>query len=158
MRRVIFSRRWIGRHVLVLALFVGFLALGWWQYQRAEGGNGRSWGYTFMWPLFALFLIFFWWRMVQMDAAEQAENESADPEPEVALQPVASGPVRKELARRQAARARSTTALQEEPDEAMDAYNDYLARLNAAAAVAQIERGEASDGRRPRARSTDAAS
>lgn len=158
MGRVIFSRRWIGRHVLVLALFVGFLALGWWQYLRAEGGNGRSWGYTFMWPLFALFLIFFWWRMVQMDAAEQAEQDQQDDTPQVQEPtPVASGPVRKELARRQAARARSTTALQEEPDEAMDAYNDYLARLNASAAVAQIEREQARSGS-PRARSKGAAS
>lgn len=157
MRSVILSRRWIGRHLLVLALFGGFLALGWWQWQRAEHGNGRSYGYMFEWPLFALFLIFFWWRMVQMDAAERAEREAPDAATIDAPPPVASGPVRKELARRQAARARATTALQEEPDEAMDAYNDYLARLNAAAAVDRFERGDAPAGH-PRSGSTDSAS
>src|SRR5215207_9551398 len=46
---------WIARHVLAIVLVLAFLALGWWQFDRASGGNALSWGYTFEWPLFAAF-------------------------------------------------------------------------------------------------------
>lgn len=137
-RRVIFSRRWILRHLIVVAFFFGFLALGWWQWQRAEGGNGRSFGYMFEWPLFAAFLVFFWWRMVQMDAAERAESEAPSQEDPAAAagQAGASPTAARQLVRRRAAQ-RTAAAIQDEPDEAMDAYNAYLATLTAADAAAR---------------------
>ena len=36
------------------------LWLGDWQLHRAESGNELSWAYTFEWPLFAIFGIYFW--------------------------------------------------------------------------------------------------
>jgi DNA-binding transcriptional regulator of glucitol operon len=58
---------WIARHVLAIALVIGFLLLGWWQYDRATGGNSLSWGYAFQWPLFAVFVAFIWFREVQLE-------------------------------------------------------------------------------------------
>ena len=36
------------------------LYLGDWQLRRAESGNALSWAYTFEWPLFAIFGVYFW--------------------------------------------------------------------------------------------------
>ena len=36
------------------------LWLGDWQLHRALAGNELSWAYTFEWPLFAIFGIYFW--------------------------------------------------------------------------------------------------
>jgi DNA-binding transcriptional regulator of glucitol operon len=44
----------------MLVLVTAFLALGWWQFGRARGGNSLSIGYAFEWPLFAAFVVFVW--------------------------------------------------------------------------------------------------
>ena len=61
---------WIVVHVSVLALVVGFLALGWWQVGRAAQGNLLSFGYAIEWPVFAAFVIFVW--IVEMRKALRA--------------------------------------------------------------------------------------
>ncbi|MCG5466623.1 hypothetical protein MED01_005662 [Micromonospora sp. MED01] len=40
------------------------LRLGWWQWEHALRGDGRSLGYALQWPLFAAFGVFFWTRVV----------------------------------------------------------------------------------------------
>jgi DNA-binding transcriptional regulator of glucitol operon len=131
--RGLWTPAWIARHVLMLAGTAGCLALGWWQLSRATGGNGLSWGYTFEWPVFAAFVIFIWYREVQM-ALRKARGEPEPSESEEAEQlerakrperlpgsPVTvSRPVRVAL--------RQETA---EDDPELDAYNDYLAWLAA---------------------------
>jgi DNA-binding transcriptional regulator of glucitol operon len=119
---------WIARHLLALALTAGFLVLGWWQFDRAAGGNTLSWGYTFEWPVFAGFVVFLWFREVQVArhgpvTAEPATTEkAAEKAPEkLPGAPVTVGrpvrvPVRKAVA---------------ENDPELDAYNDYLAWLAA---------------------------
>ena len=57
---------WIARHVAMVVLVVGFLGLGWWQVTRAAAGNTLSWGYAIEWPIFAGFVVFVWWREVQL--------------------------------------------------------------------------------------------
>lgn len=48
-----------------MAVFVpGFLALGWWQLNRALSGNTLSWAYTFEWPLFAGYAVYVWWQLI----------------------------------------------------------------------------------------------
>jgi hypothetical protein len=117
---------WIARHVLALVLITAFLALGWWQFDRASGGNTLSWGYTFEWPVFAGFVGFLWFREVQLarrggsgPAAAPAEDERPDT-------PSDGSPVR--LGRPVRVPARPVAA----PDDPeLDAYNDYLAWLAA---------------------------
>jgi DNA-binding transcriptional regulator of glucitol operon len=115
---------WIARHVLALILFAGCLVLGWWQFSRATGGNAISWGYMFEWPVFAGFVVFLWWREVQLARRKLLpESERArEPEPErLPGGPVTVGrPVRVPV--RPAADA-------DDPETA--AYNDYLAWLKA---------------------------
>ena len=74
---------WITRHVAMVVLVVGFLALGWWQISRAASGNTLSWAYAVEWPIFAGFVVFVWWREVRHSlrgpeaAPERADGESA---------------------------------------------------------------------------------
>jgi DNA-binding transcriptional regulator of glucitol operon len=104
---------WLGLHALAFTLFFSFLAFGWWQLQRAEDGNMRSWGYTFEWPLFAVFVIVMWVKMMRDEIAE--DGKEAEPEP---AEP-ARKPTEVELIKQAEA---------DDPDLA--AYNRYLDRLN----------------------------
>ena len=112
MRRF-FTPGWLGLHALAIVLCASFLGFGWWQYDRAQAGNDRSWAYTFEWPIFAIFVIVMWIKMIQ------DERNGVKPEaPEVIEEP-AEAEVKREIIR-----------LQEEEDPALAAYNRYLARLN----------------------------
>jgi hypothetical protein len=94
---------------LALVIFVpGFLALGWWQLQRALDGNGLSWAYTFEWPFFAAYAVVLWWRIVHDERPART------------------------LALSKARRARANErriARDAKADEERIAYNAYLASL-----------------------------
>jgi DNA-binding transcriptional regulator of glucitol operon len=113
---------WIARHVLALVLTGGFLALGWWQFSRATGGNALSWGYTFEWPVFAGFVVFLWFREVQLARRKTPDDPEQKDEPvRLPGAPVTVGrPVRVAMGTPPAA-----------DDPALTAYNDYLAWLAA---------------------------
>jgi hypothetical protein len=120
---------WLARHLVALIAVAVFLALGWWQFDRAAGGNSLSWGYTFEWPVFAGFVVFLWFREIQV-ARNRADQHRTDQPPAEPDEPAATGeklsgapvtvgrPVRVAV---QAPRA--------EDDPELDAYNDYLAWL-----------------------------
>ncbi|GAA0942089.1 hypothetical protein [Actinocorallia libanotica] len=103
---------WLGIHLIAVILFFGFLWFGWWQFGRATDGNARSWGYTFEWPLFAIFVIVMWIKMIR-DELKGVGREPAEPaEPVV---PKTEAELIKEA---------------EAEDPSLAAYNRYLARLN----------------------------
>ena len=103
---------WIGLHVLAIVLCGTFIAFGWWQFDRAQSGNDRSWAYTFEWPIFAIFVVVMWVKMIRDERAGVA------PAPKVPEEP-AEAEVKREIIRQQ-----------EQEDPALAAYNRYLARLN----------------------------
>jgi DNA-binding transcriptional regulator of glucitol operon len=115
MRRFM-SPRWMARHVAMIVLVVAFIALGWWQIRRATGGNALSFGYAVEWPVFALFVIFVWYREIrnELRGGEPEAPRLEEPVLRVTL-PVASHPV--------------VETAPEDPE--LTAYNDYLAWLNA---------------------------
>jgi hypothetical protein len=61
-------------------------------YNRALDGSERAWNYTIQWPLFGVFAIFLWWRLLNEKSVtksivefykkrtEQISAEAADPE------------------------------------------------------------------------------
>ncbi|HEY8478997.1 MAG TPA: hypothetical protein VIL71_04110 [Spirillospora sp.] len=104
---------WLALHTLAIVLCTAFLGFGWWQFDRAQEGNDRSWAYTFEWPIFAVFVVVMWVKMIR------DERKGTEPAPEVIEEP-AEAEVKQEIIRRQ-----------EEEDPALAAYNRYLARLNA---------------------------
>ena len=101
------SRRALLLHATIIVLIPAFIALCWWQVDRALGGNGLSWAYVFEWPFFAVYALYMWWKLVHEDAPSDhaSAGGGADPGPD-----------------------RPT------PDEGSDeaaAYNRYLAALEA---------------------------
>lgn len=108
---------WMARHVLAVALIVGFLGLGWWQLSRATGGNALSWAYTIEWPIFAAFVAFMWVREVRLELGRDA--------------PATDAPVARPEVRRPVRVARPSAPADQPADPDLDAYNDYLAWLNA---------------------------
>jgi DNA-binding transcriptional regulator of glucitol operon len=119
----LWSPAWIARHLVAIALVLGFLALGWWQYSRASGGNTLSWGYTFEWPLFAAFVVFLWVREIQHERRPPVKAEKP-PEERLPGSPVTVGrPVRVASER--------DTSPSDDDDPELAAYNDYLAWLAA---------------------------
>ncbi len=66
-RRLWFSRRAIGLHVLIIIVVPAFVALCVWQVRRALGGNDLSWAYVFEWPFFAGYALYMWWRFLHED-------------------------------------------------------------------------------------------
>jgi hypothetical protein len=62
---VLLRPKWLCWHLFVVVAVLGQLWLGRWQLHRAESGNELSWAYTFEWPLFAMFTVYFWARTVR---------------------------------------------------------------------------------------------
>src|SRR5215472_13026471 len=76
--RFLLTPRWLAWLGFVIAAVAGMLWLGLWQFRRAESGNALSWGYTFEWPLFAAFGLFFYVRTV-LDEARGRRGAKAAP-------------------------------------------------------------------------------
>jgi hypothetical protein len=133
MRRFL-SLRWLGLHAAMLVIVAGFLALGWWQFRRAAGGNALSWGYTFEWPLFAGFVVVFWIKAMRDELREAQAREGA-PTPPAPAVPLPAGLRTGTGAPAGEAQGGSAQDGADE-DEELAAYNAYLSRLNAEASRA----------------------
>jgi DNA-binding transcriptional regulator of glucitol operon len=105
--------------VLVVACFVAFLRLGWWQWDRAHaaGGGAQNLGYALQWPLFALFVLFGWGRVLRLELAKSKPDSAPAPEPAV-------------RARRRPLPRVEPPAVDDEPDDELAAYNRHLAWLH----------------------------
>jgi DNA-binding transcriptional regulator of glucitol operon len=103
--------------MVAIVLATTFLGFGWWQLQRAEGGNMRSWGYTFEWPLFAVFVIVMWIKMMYDEVHDDGTGRQSA---EAGGSAEAPAPVR----------IAAQDAQNGEDDPELAAYNRYLARLD----------------------------
>jgi hypothetical protein len=83
--------RWIAWHSIVILSCIGMLFLGDWQLHRAESGNQLSWAYTFEWPLFAAFTIFFWIKSLRDELRDPRDVTAAEPAVGVVTAAAASG-------------------------------------------------------------------
>jgi hypothetical protein len=63
--RAVLRPQWLAWHVFATFATAGMIWLGDWQLQRALSGNALSWAYTFEWPLFAIFGVYFWVKSVR---------------------------------------------------------------------------------------------
>jgi hypothetical protein len=119
-RRLLLSPRWLAGHVAVVACFVGFLALGWWQWERAHAadGGGQNFGYALQWPLFAAFAVFGWWRVLKLELAKTAP---AQPKVTRVERPARRGP---------AVPRYVPPAVEDAADDELAAYNRRLAALH----------------------------
>jgi hypothetical protein len=125
-RRVLLTPRWLALHLLAVVLVYTCLRLSWWQFARAEAGNGRSLGYALQWPGFGVFVLGMWFWLAR-DAVRGGPAARVRPEPE--LPPgrlpddVVLPPVR-EFA------APGVASAEAEEDDELAAYNRLLAALH----------------------------
>ena len=118
---MVVRNRWLSPGAIKLHAAV-FVAVGactaafWWQLFRALHGHTRSWAYAVEWPLFAVYAVWMWWKLLREEPGFARANNEAAPE--------ASGC---------ASGAPEAGAGEEDGErQAWIAYNEYLARLSAA--------------------------
>jgi len=90
---VLLRPRWLGWHAFVVGATAGMMLLGNWQLHRAETGNELSWAYTFEWPLFSAFTVYFWIKSLRDELRGRGGAASGEPAPTAAAAPV-TGPTR----------------------------------------------------------------
>ncbi len=69
------NRRAIRLHITLVIVFPACLLLGWWQLNVALSGNSLGWVYTFEWPMFAIYAVYMWWRLLHDDREEDEGDE-----------------------------------------------------------------------------------
>jgi hypothetical protein len=78
--RAMLRPRWLAWHAFAVLACVGMLWLGDWQFHRALAGNELSWAYTFEWPLFTIFVIYFWVKSLRDELhADRGADKPPDP-------------------------------------------------------------------------------
>ncbi|MEV0698248.1 hypothetical protein AB0I53_10050 [Saccharopolyspora sp. NPDC050389] len=135
MFRSLLTPRWLLLHALFIVATVatGFLAV--WQWDRAHeaGGSFQNLGYALQWPLFGVFTIFLWIRLMRMEAhrdRDEAEPEAPGtaPQDEADLQVVEEAPSAARRKRPLVPPPAPPVGAEDDPELA--AYNQYLADLN----------------------------
>jgi hypothetical protein len=88
------------------------LLLGDWQLRRAQAGNELSWAYTFEWPLFSAFTVYFWIKSLrdELRGHGAAASASAEPDPAAAAAPATGRTTAVTAAAKAAAAARRIKA------------------------------------------------
>jgi len=76
--RFLITPRWLAWHVFVILSVLVMLWLGNWQLHRALSGNSLSWAYTFEWPLFAIFAVYFWVKTIRDEAYPPGLAKASD--------------------------------------------------------------------------------
>ena len=96
-------------HVALAIVVPGCAAAGVFELTRALGGNELSWVYVFEWPLFGVFAVYMWWRLLhdEWPATGDARTHTAD-------RPAAD-----------------CASVPDDGDPELAAWNRYLARLHA---------------------------
>lgn len=125
--RRLLTPKWLLFHAVVWAAVAGMLVLGWWQVNRAAGGNALSFGYAIQWPAFAGFVIFIWVREMRRTLRPPEPAGPAEPDSAEAAAP----PTRSAAVRRTRPAPRTGPAYDDSDDEQLAEYNRYLAWLNA---------------------------
>ena len=138
---MLLSPKWLGLHLLVLLIVLVFLRLGLWQWDRAQSPSGgiQNYAYAFQWPLFAVFGLVLWWKTLKIEVDGAADETGAAPRP---LSRFATPPLPEpNIEHRDGVRVGITTVAPTDEDDAeVNAYNAYLAKLNARAAATQATR------------------
>lgn len=131
--RFLLAPRWLAWHGLMVVCALGFLWLGRWQLARGLSGNLQSFAYAIEWPIFAGFAVFFWGKTIygELHPEKQPVGSGKYAVPATGSSEVGGGGANSSAAGPGGQEQGGSPWLEEEPDSAMDAYNDYLAELNA---------------------------
>jgi hypothetical protein len=113
-------------HLLAVFVIAICLGAGWWQLQRALGGNNPSWAYTVEWPFFAAYGGWTWWKLLHEEPGFAKEETPTDDSPPRGTgngtAPAAGG----------TATTPDAPSTEDDPQEReRAAYNEYLRALSA---------------------------
>lgn len=139
MRRVLLTPRWLALHLLALLLVATCMRLSWWQFVRAEAGNGRSLGYALQWPGFGVFVIGMWFWLARDAVRGGPAARAAAPEKAPETTPgrlpdeVVLPPLRDFS-------APGVTPAAAEVDDELAAYNRLLAALHQSDSLTERDR------------------
>ena len=112
---VLLKPRWLALHAFTVFVVVGCSGAAWWQFVRAEAGNGRSFGYALQWPAMAVFGLGVWAWLCR-DGVRTARRGDIDvDEVHVFAEPPPARPVQ---------------VIDPDEDPELAAYNAMLARLH----------------------------
>ena len=114
----------------MVILTAACLVLGWWQIDRARGGNALSFGYAIEWPAFAIFVVFVWYREIRIQRAGKPEEPVRISEP-VLVRAKDAAPVEVTVASAASAASTASAASADEADPELAEYNRLLAWLAA---------------------------
>jgi hypothetical protein len=133
--RVFLTPKWLFRHVLALVMVATCLRLGWWQLSVAHhnGGDAQNIGYALEWPLFAVAVVFVWYRLMQWQLHPPVRGKR--------LTKPLHGPASARTATAAPAAPAATAAPADEPDDSHARYNRWLAELAHQAEDEARERG-----------------
>jgi hypothetical protein len=128
---------WWGLHLFVVVMVLLFLRLGLWQWHRAQSPSGgiQNYAYAFQWPLFAIFGIVLWWKTLKIEVIGEADETGTAPRPlsRMAAPAMPAPDIRHSDGVRVGI---STVVPVDDDDDEVNAYNAYLAKLNARAETA----------------------
>ncbi len=110
---VLFKPRWLALHAFTVFVVVSCAGLAWWQFVRADAGNGRSFGYALQWPAMGVFGLCVWAWLCR-DGIRAARD--GEPEEDFELEPVA-------------VRRAPVPVVDPAQDPELAAYNAMLTRL-----------------------------
>ena len=105
------SPRWLGRHLLLLAVLAVLARVGWWQWETARHeGDWQNYGYAVQWWLFGGFAVFLLVKLVLDELHPQPPSDEPAPLPQPDRRPTA-------------------VAVDDDEDDELAAYNRRLAQL-----------------------------
>jgi hypothetical protein len=81
-RRFVFAPRWVLGHVVVLIAAGTCLLLSNWQWDVSHVTHSlQNMAYALQWPLFAVFFLVAWWRMLVLESRrlDEEQDEPGDP-------------------------------------------------------------------------------
>jgi hypothetical protein len=118
MRERWLSRRALWFHLAIVIWFPGCLVAGWWQVTVALSGDHLAYLYSVEWPVFAIFGAVVWWHLIHDDPETTGGRGLRRLRAEQAAVAGGESPAEEGVTRRR-----------EDEDEALAAYNDFLAGL-----------------------------
>lgn len=109
---VLLKPRWLALHAFTVFVVVSCMGLAWWQFVRADAGNGRSFGYALQWPAMGIFGLCVWAWLCRDGVRTASRGDIPEDEVHVFAEPPRA-PV-----------------IDVEDDPELAAYNAMLARLH----------------------------
>jgi len=111
---VLLKPRWLALHAFTVFVVVSCAGLAWWQFVRADAGNGRSFGYALQWPAIGVFGLGVWMWLCR-DGVRAARRGDIDVEDVHVFAEPRRTPVQ---------------VIEPEEEPELAAYNAMLARLH----------------------------